>query len=298
MILMMKFKIFDAHSDILYDVYQSSLKGDFNRFKDYHVPQLKNNMNGGIWTLYSPSEFNLIEALSKSKELVDLKSFKVILGIEGLRNLNCVSDMKKIYDLGYRHAMLTWNEANPYATGVKGPVDRGITPKGYEVLDFMIKHNMIIDLSHLNEKSFYDVLNYTHNNILVSHSNLSQFRNHPRNLTEAQLLKLKEANGLLCLTLAGGFIAEAEKDRNLDTFMLHLREAIHVMGIDNVSFGFDFMDYFGSEKTMNIEELKDASELHKLISKLISEGYTKEEIEKLTYYNLYNRFEKHIFSNI
>ncbi len=295
---MMKFKIFDAHSDILYDVYQSSLKGDFNRFNEYHVPQLKDTVKGGIWTVYSPNDFNLIEALTKSKALVDLKSFEVILGIEGLRNLKSVSDLQKIYDLGYRHAMLTWNEANDYATGVKGPIDRGITPKGYEVLDFMISHDMIIDLSHLNEKSFYDVLNYTHQNILVSHSNLNKFRNHPRNLTDAQLQKLKDANSLLCLTLAGGFIAESEKDRNLDTFMLHLKEAVHVMGIDNVGFGFDFMDYFGSEKTMNIEELKDASELPKLINKLICEGYTNEEIEKLTYYNLYNRFKRHIFSHI
>ena len=298
MILIMKIKVFDAHSDILYDVYQSRLKGDLNRFVNYHEPQLKGHVTGGIWTVYSPNEFNLIEALSVSKGLVDLNAFEVILGIEGLRNLLSVSDMQKIYDLGYRHAMLTWNEANAYATGVKGPIDRGITEKGYEVLDFMINHDMIIDLSHLNEKSFYDVLKYTHKNILVSHSNLKKYKEHPRNLSDDQLLKLKEANGLLGLTLAGGFIADEEKDRNLDTLMLHLKEAIRVMGIDNVCFGFDFMDYFNSDKTMNIEELKDASELQALINKLISEGYSTKEIEKLTYYNLYNRFNRHIFSHL
>ncbi len=79
--------------------------------------------------------------------------------------------------------------------------------------------------------------------------------------------------------------------------MLHLKEAIRVMGIDNVCFGFDFMDYFNSDKTMNIEELKEASELQALINKLISEGYSTKEIEKLTYYNLYNRFNRHIFSH-
>lgn len=290
----MKVKIFDAHTDILYDVYQSSLKGDLSRFKDYHYPQLKGNIKGGIWTLYSPNDFDLVEALKTSKNLVDLKIFDVILGIEGLRNLKSIDDFKTIYNLGFRHAMLTWNEANLYATGIKGPKDRGITKKGYEVLDFMIAHDMIIDLSHLNELSFYDVLNYTNKNILVSHSNLKEFQDHPRNLSHDQLLKLKEAKGLLGLTLVGGFISDLDEDKTLDTFMLHLKEAINVLGIDNVCFGFDFMDYFTYDKTPNLEELKNASEIANLIKKLESSGYTKEQIEKLTYYNIYNRFKRHI----
>ena len=290
----MKVKIFDAHTDILYDVYQSSLNGDLKRFKDYHYPQLKDNVEGGIWTLYSPNEFNLLDALKVSKGLVDLDNFDVILGIESLRNLEKVSDMQAIYDLGFRHAMLTWNEANDYATGVKGPVDRGITDKGYEVLDFMIKNDMIIDLSHLNEKSFYDVLNYTNQNILISHSNLKKYKDHPRNLSNEQLLKLKEANGLLCLTLVGGFIADESIDKNLTTFMVHLKEAIAIMGIDNVGFGYDFMDYFGHEKTLNLEEVQSASDLGVFIKRLSDEGYSKVEIEKLTYQNFNDRFNCHI----
>lgn len=50
----MKIKVFDTHTDILFDVYTSSLKGDLNRFNNYHLPQLKGNINGGIWTFYSP----------------------------------------------------------------------------------------------------------------------------------------------------------------------------------------------------------------------------------------------------
>ncbi len=292
---MKKIKVFDAHTDILYDCYQSSLKGDISRFNDYHYNQLNHHITGGIWTVYSPNEFNLFEALEVSKSLVDLDQFEVILGIEGLRNLKDVSELERIYQLGYRHAMLTWNEANQYATGVNGPKDQGLTQHGYEVLDFMIENDMIIDLSHLNEKSFYDVLNYTSKNILVSHSNLAKLMDHKRNLTDDQLKKLKEANGLLCLTAVGNFIAIDESDKNLDTWMKHLEEAIKIMGIDNVGFGFDFMDYFGPTKTMNLEELKNASEVGALLKKLAENGYSKEDIEKLTYYNIYNRFSRHIY---
>lgn len=290
----MKTKIFDAHTDILYDVYYANKKGDKNRFKDYHYPQLKNNVKGGIWTFYSPDDFDLLEVLKTSKSLINRSEFEVILGIEGLRNLKSVADLKEIYDLGYRHLMLTWNEANDYATGVKGPKTRGLTKKGYEVLDFIIKHDMIIDLSHLNEKSFYDVLNYTNKNILVSHSNLKSLYEHPRNLSNDQLKKLKEVNGLLGLTLVGGFISKDKNKKTLNEFMKHLKKAIAVLGIDNVCFGFDFMDYFDYKTTPNLEEVKNASELNNLIDKLKEEGYSNEEIEKLTYYNIVNRFKHHI----
>ncbi len=290
----MNVKIFDNHTDILYDVYQSYLKKDLTRFNKYHYPQLKDNIIGGIWTLYSPNDFNLLEALKISKSLINLKDFKVILGIEGLRNLKDLNELKEIYNLGFRHIMLTWNEENKYATGIKGDINRGLTKEGFQVLDFMIKHEMIIDLSHLNEKSFFDVLNYTNKNILVSHSNIKKFCDHPRNLSKKQLLKLKEANALVSLTLVGGFISKDKEKRTLDEFMKHLKYVIELLGIDNVSFGFDFMDYFSYQSTANIEEVKDASMINNLIIKLKEKGYTKTEIEKLTYYNFYNRFKKHI----
>lgn len=290
----MKIKVFDAHTDILFDVYEKSLTSDLNRFNDYHLPQLKDNINGGIWTFYSPKEYNLLEVLKTSKSLIDTKNFDVILGLESLRNLKSVSDLKEVYDLGFRHAMLTWNEENKYATGVSGPKNRGLTKEGYLVLDFMINHDMIIDLSHLNEKSFYDVLNYTNKNILVSHSNLKKYRDHDRNLTADQLLALKEANGLLGLTLVGGFISDNEEEKTLNTFLLHLKEAIKIMGIDNICFGFDFMDYFNPPTTQNLNEVKSASEVSNFISFLSKSGFTNEEIEKMTYYNIYNRFKRHI----
>lgn len=290
----MSIKIFDAHTDILFDCYNAYLNNDSNRFKNYHDKQLKNNVEGGIWTVYSSYDFDLLKALKKSKELVDLKNYKVILGIEGLRNLKSVNDLDEIYNLGYRHMMLTWNEENKYATGIKGDINRGLTKKGYEVLDFMIKNDMIIDLSHLNEKSFYDVINYTNKNIICSHSNIKELYNHPRNLTKDQLVKLKEANGLLGLTLVGGFLSDKDNFKTLDEFFKHLKYAINIMSIDNVCFGFDFMDYFNYDKTANLEEVKSANDLNYFIKRLKEEGYSDKDINKLTYENIYNRFKRHI----
>ena len=71
--------------------------------------------------MYSPDDFNLLEAVERAISEIDLQElpgFEVIFGLEGLRNLEKVEDIDKLYELGFRHAMLTWNEENKYATGV------------------------------------------------------------------------------------------------------------------------------------------------------------------------------------
>ena len=100
-----------------------------------------------------------------------------------------------MYELGVRHAMLTWNEENHLATGVAGDKDRGLTNLGKEFLDYMYKHHMVIDVSHLNIKSFYDVLEYMPHNIIASHSNAYTLSDHRRNLNDDQLRLMREVGG-------------------------------------------------------------------------------------------------------
>lgn len=288
---------FDMHTDILYDVYIHSKEGRNNRFLEYHLKQLNQSLaKGGIWTLYSPNEFDLLEALKLSLKNIDfskIENLNIILGLESLRNLKSLEEFEEIYELGFRHAMLTWNEENDYATGVFGDPNRGVTKKGYQILDFMIEKDMIIDLSHLNEKSFYDVINYTNKNIIVSHSNIRSLCDHPRNLDLKQLKALKEIDALLGLTLAGAFIHKEVENRTIDMFMEHLKIAIDIMGIDNVGFGFDFMDYF-SGPNKNTEEIPNVKYLNVLLDKMRGIGLSEEEIKKITYTNFYNRYKHHI----
>lgn len=297
----MKQKIFDIHTDILYDVYMAFKKGDKNRFRDFHLLQLSQSIiRGGIWTMYSPNEFNLYEALKNALSCIDfsqLNNFKVILGLEGLKNLKSLEEFELIYQLGFRHAMLTWNEENDYATGIKGSLGRGLTAKGREVLDFMISKDMIIDVSHLNEKSFFDVLAYTNKNIIASHSNIKSICDHQRNLSDEQLKKLKEADGLLGLTLAGSFIAKEKEERTIENFIHHLEKAVEILGIDNVCFGFDFMDYFDDDVGSNIEEVPSALYVHKIIERMVQLGFKEEDIKKITYDNFVNRFKHHIINS-
>jgi len=292
-------KIFDAHTDILYDLYVAKTKGINNRFVDVHVKQLTNSViKGGIWTLYSPDKFNLIEAVRIALNEIkkdSLPGFEVVFGLEGLMNLEKVEDIDVLYDLGIRHAMLTWNEVNDYATGVAGPTDRGLTSEGKRLLDRMMELDMIIDVAHLNEKSFYDVLNYTNKNIIFSHGNVKTLCDHRRNLTIDQLKALKEANGLFGLTLAKNFVSKDPANQTLDYFLDHVEYAINIMGIDNVMFGFDFMDYLDDGfNDANLKEVNSAPLAYRIIDGLKTRGFKDEEIEKICYANFVNRFQRHI----
>lgn len=294
-------KIFDTHTDILYDLYVSKKKGIENRFFDVHVKQLKDSViKGGLWTMYSPDEFDLIESIKIALKEINMKylpNFKLMLGLEGLLNLKKVEDMKVLYDLGIRHAMLTWNEENKYATGVAGDKDHGLKEEGKRLLDLMNSLDMIVDVAHLNEKSFYDVLNYTNKNIIYSHGNVKQICDHRRNLTLDQMKALRKADGLFGLTLAKNFVDKDESKQDLEHFLNHVDEAVKIMDIDHVMFGFDFMDYLSDDfPNSNIKDVGSAPLAYRIIEGLKKRGYNDEDINKICYNNFVNRYSRHIIN--
>lgn len=290
-------KIFDIHTDILYDLYTQKLKGVEKRF-ELHVNQLTNNViRGGLWTMYSPDNFDLLEACKIALSEMDinkLPGFEVILGLEGLRNLQSINDLDDLYKLGFRHAMLTWNEENEYAAGVGADSKHGLTTKGEKLVKKMEQLDMIIDLAHLNEKSFYDVLKTTNKNIIYSHGNVRTLCDHVRNVTDKQMKTLKAVDGLLGLTLAGSFVSEDKGKRDISHFIEHLEYAIKIMGIDNVCFGFDFMDYL-EEENKNLIDLPNAKLSARLIEEMKRRGFTDDEIFKITFDNFYRRYHSKIY---
>jgi diaminopimelate decarboxylase len=291
-------QVFDTHTDILYDLYMEKKAGIVDRFKDKHVNQLqKSIIKGGVWTMYSPNDFDLIEACEIALNEIDLKElpgFNVILGLEGLRNLKKVEDINILYKLGFRHAMLTWNEENKYATGIKGDSNRGVTEEGKRLLKQMEALDMIVDLAHLNEKSFFEALEVTNKNIIYSHGNCRSLCGHLRNVTDEQMEALKAVDGLLGLTLASSFISSNKEEVTLERFLDHVDYAVNKMGINNVCFGFDFMDYLGDFQNANLQAIGDATKVDALIEGLRSRNYSETDIVKLTFNNFFKRYNDKI----
>jgi membrane dipeptidase len=191
----------------------------------------------------------------------------------------------ELYKMGVRHAMLTWNEANHLATGVKGNPEHGLTPLGKKFIQYMNEHKMIIDVSHLNEKSFYDVLAEKPQILIASHSNAYALSDHPRNLKDDQLKALKEAGGLIGIVAARNFVSKDKEKQNIKGLVDQIDYIKEIMSIDNIMLGLDMMNFLSDFNNSNLDDLQSHADAPKIIDELRLRGYTEEDIEKICFKN-------------
>lgn len=231
----------------------------------------------------------------KMTALLTIEEGGVCLGnIEFLRNF---------YRLGVRMMTLTWNFKNEIATPnidyfsidrdkVKGAdvlpnVTDGLTEFGIEVVKEMNKLGMVIDCSHLGDKGFYDVIKYSTKPIVCSHSCSRSVCNHPRNMTDDMLFKLKENGGVVGINYCQGFIKSEKTLATIKDVVKHIVYIKDLIGIDYIGLGSDF-DGISNE---NIE-LKDASMMGRLIDELRAQGFSEDDIDKICYKNVLRVFKE------
>ena len=162
------------------------------------------------------------------------------------------------YEYGARHASLTWNEENKLATGVRGDSNRGLTQIGKKAVKKMQDKGMIVDVSHLNDKSFFDVIDITSSPIIASHSNSRALCNSMRNLTDEQLKAIRDVNGVIGFNSYKGFIDENKEKQNINRGIDHIKYIADKIGIDHIGIGFDYNEYFEDEDAPYIKGLENA----------------------------------------
>ena len=274
--------------DIFDNLYTRTKEGVKDPFLEYHLNDLKEgNIVGGIWVIYSENDFDIIEAYKTALKVYEpyKNDFDVILGLEGLRNVPNLDTFDILYKMGIRHAMLTWNEANHLATGIKGNPEYGLTTLGRKFIRYMNEHNMIVDVSHLNEKSFYDVLEEKPKILIASHSNAYELSNHPRNLKDEQLVALRDAGGMIGVVAARNFVSREKEKQNIKGFVDQIEYIVEIMGIDNVMFGFDMMNFLDDFDNSNLDDLKSHADVLKVVEELKTREFSEEDIDKICYKN-------------
>lgn len=309
---------FDMHADIWTNCFWEYNKGNKNVINTKFRKKFKEgNMLGGIFVIWldeynnPKNRFeNMLKTMCKEitycqdtihiiKSPIDFElaqksnKFAVVLGIEGLAGIEDNIDyIYLLHQLGIRHIGLTWNETNYFATGQSGYINRGLTPLGIEALKIMEKLNILVDLSHSNDKTFWDVAKYTKKPFLVSHSNSRTLCPSMRNLTDDQIKFIGEIGGLIGLNSYHNFVSHDEKNKNLSTLVNHLEYIAEKIGIDKVGFGFDFPDYFAKEdeNIQLIDNLKDITHSHNIIKELKKRGFSQNDIDLVTHKNFISFF--------
>ena len=315
--------IFDGHSDIFSDVRYKREAGETQVLKNRHLERLqKGGIGGGCFVIWVDTfngeepekELNAIiknmqDEMAETQEFVLVhntaeieaarKSGKicVLLGLEGLAGIGeNIDRIHELYDIGCRHAMLTWNEENALATGVKGNPERGVTELGKKAIKIIQDKKMILDVSHLNEKSFWDVMDATTAPILASHSNAKALAGAARNLTDAQLLAIRDTKGLVGLNAFGDFISEVQAEQDVDHLVKHASYIADKIGVEHLGFGFDFFEFlnadfmesYSDQDDSRLKGMEDCSKVPVMIEKMRKAGFTEKDLEMISHKNWMN----------
>lgn len=307
--------IIDLHSDMLTHITQMRQQGAENVLKDFHLPKLKKGgISGVIMVVWIEPEYRkkpykrtieilgafAAEAEENKDDIVVVEKYDdilrgeksgkiaVILGVEGFytadKNLTALN---LLYRLGVRHIGLTWNYDSILATSYSTRYPKkGLTPLGVSAVRRMEELGMIIDVSHLSEKSFWDVYENTARPFIASHSNVFKLCPHPRNLKDEQIKAIAERGGVIGINAWHEFISNHSPC--IEALIDHIDYIASLVGVDYISLGFDYIDYFkeeviedfcnGSKRTAGLEKAEDSN---RLLEALDKRGYHQRDIFKI-----------------
>jgi len=254
-----------------------------------------------IHALYWTEEQNMedLKIATTTKEIKQtVKDNKIaaIPTIEGAYSLdehNALGLLHQYHDLGVKVVGFNWNFSNALGEGAdrvygdpnRTPSEGGLTELGTEVAAEMNKLGMVIDVSHMSESSFWDVMEVTEAPILASHSGVNALKDHPRNLSDEQLLALKENGGVISIVFYPAFLTD-NPEGHVSDIVDHIDYAVDLIGIDHVGIGSDF-----DGASLPID-LQNAAEMPRIIEELFVRGYSKQELEKILGENILRVLEE------
>jgi len=249
-----------------------------------------------VATLYrmeaaSDGRFKVTRTVEEVESCLRDNVMAAILHFEGAELIDTdLNALEVFYQAGLRSLGLVWSRPTAFAHGVPyqfnhspdtGP---GLTAAGKTLVRACNELNIMVDLSHLNEKGFWDVAAISDAPLVATHSNAHVLCPSTRNLTDKQLDAIKERDGMVGLNFFVGMLREDGKndgDTPLTTMVRHVDHLVERVGIDRVGFGADM-----SLLDITVpDELGDISGLPKLIDALRAAGYDDESLRKITHQN-------------
>jgi membrane dipeptidase len=211
-----------------------------------------------------------------------------VLAIEGGEALEGdLGVLRLFHRLGVRSIGLTWNERNNIADGVGDSRSKGgLSVFGADLIKEMNRLGILVDVSHLSDPGFWDVVELSTQPIIASHSNSRAVCNHRRNLTDDQIKALAKNGGVMGMNFAAAFVKEDGKPK-LDDLLNHIDHIVELVGPEHVGLGSDF-DGIGAAP----EELTDASTMPLITDGLCKRGYSDEHIRLILGGNYFRVFKE------
>ncbi len=134
----------------------------------------------------------------------------IFIGVEGGHAIeNSLDRLRQLYAQGARYMTLTWNNGNDWAgssIGVGGTRTEGLSDFGKQVVREMNRLGMLVDVSHVSDSTFYDVIATSKDPIIASHSSARALGGHPRDLTDPMLRAVARNGGVVAVNFFSAFL--------------------------------------------------------------------------------------------
>lgn len=332
--------VVDTHLDLLFDIADKHEKGRENVIiEDYLDSFKKGHVDVIVSSIFIDSEFTPDLALKKAmdqiayfyqeldncnsefvlatckKDILDAKAnnqLAIMLGFEGVEPLSGNPAMlRAFYELGVRIVGLCWSRSNFAADGSRifdfDYEGYGLTKEGIEVVKYAIELGMLIDVSHTNEKTFWDIVDIVSEAgkpIIATHSNCRALSDTPRNLSDEQIKAIHKLGGVIGIngaSLINDF--KNPQTANMQTMVDHIIHEKELCSVDISCVGLDQCDRI-SEQSSTIndnEDLKGVFDiipthdmLGQFVEKLLENNFSEEDIKMILGENVLRVIEKSI----
>ena len=233
--------------------------------------------------------FKVCRTASEIRDSMAMGVTAAVFHIEGAEAIDAeFKVLDVLYESGLRSIGPVWSRSNIFGHGVPfrfpstGDTGDGLTAVGKDLIRCCNERGLLIDLSHLNEKGFWDVVKISKAPLVATHSNVHAICASSRNLNDDQLKAIRDSGGMIGLNFAGGFLREDGRwrtDTPLDIMVRHFDHMIKVAGEDCVALGSDF------DGARIPQAIGDAAGLPNLIGAMRDKGYSEKLIAKIAHEN-------------
>lgn len=232
---------------------------------------------------------SFVQSAAELADNIEAGDFSAILHFEGAEMIDeHLYALETWYAAGLRSLGPVWSRSNIFGHGVPfaypstGDTGPGLTDLGKQLIEACNGLGIMVDVSHMTEKGFWDVAAITQAPIVATHSNVHAICPASRNLSDKQLDAIRDSDGLVGLNYNCGFLrpdGARDSDTPLSVMADHLDYLVDRIGIDRVALGSDF------DGAQMPNDLSDCSKLPNLMAVLRERGYDDAALRKIGYEN-------------
>ena len=254
-----------------------------------------------------PDDLALAVSSEEIRAARDSGRIAILIGIEGGHMINSsLAVLRSLYSLGGRYLTLTHSKETPWAGSSGSDSDTGLTDFGREVVAEMNRLGMMVDISHVSDQTFWDVVDSSKTPIIASHSSARALASHKRNMTDEMIRATADTGGVVHINYYNAFLDDSYVQRSrqweaanprknesreartkaklaaigrtsLETLLDHFEHAVRIGGIEAVGMGSDFDGVDGELP----EGVEDIAMVPNIAAGLVRRGFSTGDVEKI-----------------